>query len=133
MGRRRAGLADRRRRLAWRAPDLAAARLVTVRAPTLLIVGSRDDVVIELNRKAQSLMTECDSASSSSSREPRTCSRRLARSPRLPATRGTGSSSTYSTPQWATPMTVAKLGRDRTVGLGHVGQSKPSGIRRQWS
>ena len=42
-------------------PDLAAERLGTVRAPTLLIVGSRDDVVIDLNRKAQSLMTECDS------------------------------------------------------------------------
>ena len=41
-------------------PDLAAARLGTVRAPSLLIVGSRDDVVIDLNRKAQSLMTECD-------------------------------------------------------------------------
>ena len=41
-------------------PDLAAGRLGTVRAPSLLIVGSRDDVVIDLNRKAQSLMTECD-------------------------------------------------------------------------
>ncbi len=41
-------------------PDLAAERLGAVRAPTLLIVGSRDDVVIDLNRTAQSLMTECD-------------------------------------------------------------------------
>lgn len=34
-------------------PDLAAERLGSVRAPTLLIVGGRDDVVLELNRDAQ--------------------------------------------------------------------------------
>ena len=34
-------------------PDLASPRLSAVRAPTLLIVGGRDDVVIELNRTAQ--------------------------------------------------------------------------------
>jgi putative phosphoribosyl transferase len=34
-------------------PDLAGSRLAQVRAPTLLIVGSRDDVVLELNRAAQ--------------------------------------------------------------------------------
>jgi putative phosphoribosyl transferase len=34
-------------------PDLAAGRLGAVRAPTLLIVGGRDDVVLELNREAQ--------------------------------------------------------------------------------
>jgi len=33
-------------------PDLAGERLETVRAPTLLIVGGRDDVVLELNREA---------------------------------------------------------------------------------
>ena len=33
-------------------PDLAGERLATVRAPTLLIVGGRDDVVLELNREA---------------------------------------------------------------------------------
>lgn len=33
-------------------PDLAAPRLAEVRAPTLLIVGGHDDVVIELNRQA---------------------------------------------------------------------------------
>jgi len=33
-------------------PDLAAPRLADVRAPTLLIVGGRDDIVIELNRQA---------------------------------------------------------------------------------
>jgi dienelactone hydrolase len=33
-------------------PDLAMAALGSVRAPTLLIVGALDDVVIELNRKA---------------------------------------------------------------------------------
>jgi putative phosphoribosyl transferase len=42
-------------------PDLAAPRLAAVRVPTLLIVGSRDDVVIELNREAQALMTGCES------------------------------------------------------------------------
>jgi putative phosphoribosyl transferase len=34
-------------------PDLAGARLADVRAPTLLIVGGRDDVVLDLNRAAQ--------------------------------------------------------------------------------
>lgn len=33
-------------------PDLAAARLPHVKVPTLLIVGGRDDLVIELNRRA---------------------------------------------------------------------------------
>ncbi|MER6444775.1 phosphoribosyltransferase family protein [Streptomyces venezuelae] len=34
-------------------PDLAGARLAAVRAPTLLIVGGRDGVVLDLNRRAQ--------------------------------------------------------------------------------
>lgn len=34
-------------------PDLAGPKLGSVRAPTLLIVGGHDDVVIELNRRAQ--------------------------------------------------------------------------------
>jgi putative phosphoribosyl transferase len=34
-------------------PDLAGPRLAEVRAPTLLIVGSRDEVVLELNREAR--------------------------------------------------------------------------------
>jgi putative phosphoribosyl transferase len=34
-------------------PDLAAPRLAAVTAPTLLIVGGYDDVVLELNRRAQ--------------------------------------------------------------------------------
>lgn len=34
-------------------PDLAGSKLGSVRAPTLLIVGGYDDVVIELNRRAQ--------------------------------------------------------------------------------
>ena len=42
-------------------PDLARPRLGSVRAPTLLIVGDRDDVVVELNREAQALMTQCES------------------------------------------------------------------------
>ncbi|HVB45922.1 MAG TPA: phosphoribosyltransferase family protein [Streptosporangiaceae bacterium] len=34
-------------------PDLAEARLSAVRAPTLLIVGERDEIVLDLNREAQ--------------------------------------------------------------------------------
>jgi putative phosphoribosyl transferase len=37
-------------------PDLAASRLAQVRAPVLLIVGGHDEVVIELNREARSLL-----------------------------------------------------------------------------
>ncbi len=37
-------------------PDLAAVRLAEVRAPVLLIVGGRDEIVLELNREAQSLL-----------------------------------------------------------------------------
>lgn len=38
-------------------PDLALDRLAHVRAPTLLIVGGRDDTVLEMNRKAQTELT----------------------------------------------------------------------------
>jgi len=38
-------------------PDLATPRLPDVRAPTLLIVGGRDDLVLELNRRAAELLT----------------------------------------------------------------------------
>ena len=41
-------------------PDLAAGRLPEVTAPTLLIVGGYDEVVIDLNRKAQAMM-RCES------------------------------------------------------------------------
>jgi putative phosphoribosyl transferase len=37
-------------------PDLAAARLPEVRAPVLLIVGGHDEIVLELNREARSLL-----------------------------------------------------------------------------
>ena len=37
-------------------PDLAAPRLGEVHAPTLLIVGGHDTVVLDLNRRAQALM-----------------------------------------------------------------------------
>jgi putative phosphoribosyl transferase len=37
-------------------PDLAVARLREVRAPVLLIVGGHDEIVLELNREARSLM-----------------------------------------------------------------------------
>jgi len=40
-------------------PDLAAGRLDAVTAPTLLIVGGHDDIVIGLNRQAQSHL-RCD-------------------------------------------------------------------------
>jgi len=38
-------------------PDLAGSMLPLVKAPTLLIVGSRDTAVIELNREAAQLLT----------------------------------------------------------------------------
>ena len=41
-------------------PDLAAQRLGAVTAPTLLIVGGRDDVVLDLNRQAQAQL-RCES------------------------------------------------------------------------
>lgn len=37
-------------------PDLAGESLTKVHAPTLLIVGGRDDVVLELNRRARAMM-----------------------------------------------------------------------------
>jgi pimeloyl-ACP methyl ester carboxylesterase len=37
-------------------PDLAGPALAAVRAPTLLIVGSRDNVVLELNQRALELL-----------------------------------------------------------------------------
>ena len=37
-------------------PDLAGAALPKVQAPTLLIVGGRDDIVIELNEQARNQM-----------------------------------------------------------------------------
>jgi len=41
-------------------PDLAGSKLDQVRAPTLLIVGGRDEVVLELNRQAQ-MQLRCES------------------------------------------------------------------------
>ena len=41
-------------------PDLAAPRLGAVRAPTLLVVGGRDEVVLDLNRRAQAEL-RCES------------------------------------------------------------------------
>ena len=38
-------------------PDLAGAALPKVRAPTLLIVGGQDDIVIELNKQARDQMS----------------------------------------------------------------------------
>lgn len=42
-------------------PDLAGERLAEVRAPTLLIVGSRDDAVLGLNQQADEAMVRCES------------------------------------------------------------------------
>ncbi|MDV9192163.1 alpha/beta family hydrolase [Streptomyces sp. SR27] len=41
-------------------PDLAADHLARVRAPTLLVVGGRDALVLDLNRRARSLL-RCES------------------------------------------------------------------------
>lgn len=44
-------------------PDLAGESLTRVRAPTLLIVGGRDEVALELNRRAQAAIpAECQIA-----------------------------------------------------------------------
>jgi putative phosphoribosyl transferase len=44
-------------------PDLAAGRLADVRAPTLLVVGGQDEIVVRLNREAaQRLRCESDLA-----------------------------------------------------------------------
>jgi len=40
-------------------PDLAGAALAQVRAPTLLIVGGNDEIVLELNREAYALL-QCE-------------------------------------------------------------------------
>lgn len=41
-------------------PDLAGPRLGLVHAPTLLVVGSEDDVVVDLNRQAQEQLSNCE-------------------------------------------------------------------------
>ena len=41
-------------------PDLAEGRLGLVTAPTLLLVGGRDDVVLDLNRRAAARLTRCE-------------------------------------------------------------------------
>ena len=41
-------------------PDLAAPRLPLVTAPTLLVVGGHDDVVLDLNRQAAALLDRCE-------------------------------------------------------------------------
>jgi putative phosphoribosyl transferase len=42
-------------------PDLAAPRLPLVTAPTLLVVGGEDHMVLDLNRQAEALLTRCES------------------------------------------------------------------------
>ena len=41
-------------------PDLAGDVLPAVKAPTLLLVGSRDQRVLDLNRRAQALMATAE-------------------------------------------------------------------------
>lgn len=41
-------------------PDLAASRLAQVTAPTLLVVGGHDDVVLDLNRQAAAQLVHCE-------------------------------------------------------------------------
>src|SRR5206468_11617328 len=41
-------------------PDLAGDALARVRAPTLLIVGGRDPVVVRLNEQAATLLPACE-------------------------------------------------------------------------
>jgi putative phosphoribosyl transferase len=43
-------------------PDLAGGKLADLRLPVLLIVGGHDEVVLELNRDAQSAMSQCELA-----------------------------------------------------------------------
>lgn len=43
-------------------PDLASDRLPEVAAPTLFIVGEQDRMAVELNRKAQDLLTGCQTS-----------------------------------------------------------------------
>lgn len=73
-------------------PDLAGPALADVRAPTLLIVGGDDTMVLDLNRRAQSLL-RCRTGWRWS-RAPPTSSRNRARWRRSPAWPGPGSPST---------------------------------------
>lgn len=61
-------------------PDLAGPVLADVTAPTLLIVGSNDGPVVDLNRKALGQITA--EKKLTSSRAPATCSKSLAPSTR---------------------------------------------------
>jgi putative phosphoribosyl transferase len=72
-------------------PDLAAPRLAAVTAPTLLIVGGHDDVVLELNRTALAQLH---------------CERRLAIVP--------GATHLFEEP--GTLQTAAELARDWFIG-----------------
>lgn len=73
-------------------PDLAGDSLGSVVAPTLLIVGGRDQVVLELNQRAQAVIP--GNANSPWSPAPHTYSKNQARWNRLPSWRAIGSSTT---------------------------------------
>ena len=86
-------------------PDLARPRLAAVTAPTLLIVGGRDEVVLDLNRRprrsyaARTAWPSCPA--------PPTCSKSRAPSTPPPGWPGTGSSAT------SRPSPASKGGTDR--------------------
>ncbi len=104
-------------------PDLAVARLPEVRAPVLLIVGGHDEIVLELNREARSLMRATSELSVVARHPPvrgagragggvATCERMVRASPR-PRARI----------RWLTrfaPRSV--VGRDRFGGPGRCGR-----------
>jgi len=98
-------------------PDLARPRLAAVTAPTLLIVGGHDEVVLDLNRRprrscaARTTWLWCPA--------PPTCSRSPAPSTRPPGWPGTGSSATSPT---------APVG-EREQKLGPHTDPKPSPAR----
>ena len=75
-------------------PDLARDVLSRVTAPTRLIVGGNDEIVIELNREAYDLLNVRDS--STSSPVPRTCLPSQGRSKKSPGWPGNGFSVTWN-------------------------------------
>jgi putative phosphoribosyl transferase len=77
-------------------PDLAAGKLGLVTAPTLLIVGGHDDVVIELNRRAaEQLRCEHELVIVPGATHLHTSSRNPGPSRPSPSTQAAGSASTW--------------------------------------
>lgn len=83
-------------------PDLAGEALARVEAPTLLMVGGRDEPVIEMIATPCARCTR--TSSSRSCRQPRICSRNRTRSRRWPAWPPAGSRATWvARPQVRSP------------------------------